>query len=128
LCQQSGGGLRHQLAKGGNAAAMECWLHETAMLQPGWAIGGCQPLAKKGLRSLIQEEIAVVVLVIALQDVLDAIRVKDEVTGPEEQAGAHDVPIALGLLREETEGIMLKSQRTSQQQVPAWSRRSRAVP
>jgi hypothetical protein len=75
-----------------------------------------------------QEEIAVVVLVIALQDVLDAIRVKDEVTGPEEQACAHDVPIALGLLRKETEGIMLKSQCTSQQQVPAWSRRSRAVP
>jgi hypothetical protein len=61
---------------------MESWLHQAAMLEPGGAIRGRQSLTKKGLRSFVQEEIAVIVLVIALEDVLDPIRVKDEVAGP----------------------------------------------
>jgi hypothetical protein len=45
---------------------MESWLHQAAMLEPGGAIRGRQSLTKKGLRSLVQEEIAVIVLVIPL--------------------------------------------------------------
>jgi len=98
---------------------MESWLLNRRLMQPGRTICRGEPLAKKGLWRLVQEQIAVVVLVIALQDMLDAIRVKDEVAGPEEQACAHDVPVALGLVREKAEGITPNSQGTSQQQVSA---------
>ncbi len=58
---------------------MEGWLDETTMLQPGLPIVDQESLSQHRLEYLVWEEVFIIVAGILLENVFDALRVRDQV-------------------------------------------------
>src|SRR5712691_6947344 len=83
--EQGDGSASHQGAKGSQALSMEGWLHEVPLMQPGFPIVSDESPAEQGLKDLVGIGVFVVVSLILLEYMLDAIRVVDQVGGPEKE-------------------------------------------
>ena len=86
------GRISHQRAIGRQARAMEGRLHEATLMQPGWPVVDQESLPEHRLEYLVRDEVFVVVTSMLLQNVLDALWVRDQVRGREEEAQAHYLP------------------------------------
>ena len=71
---------------------MEGRLHEATLMQPGWPVIDQESLSEHRLEYLVRDEVFVVVTSMLLQNVLDALWVRDQVRGREEEAQAHYLP------------------------------------
>src|SRR5258708_5615187 len=86
------GRLSHQRAIGREMLAMEGRLDEATLMQPGWPVVGQESPSEKRLEHRVRDEVFVVVARMLLQNVLDALRVRDQVCGREEESQAHHLP------------------------------------
>ncbi len=75
---------------------MKGWLHEVPLMQPGIAAVRDEPLAEQRFKDLIGIDVFAIVSLILLENMLDTIRVVDQVSGPGEKAHANNITILAG--------------------------------
>jgi hypothetical protein len=75
---------------------MEGGLQKAPLMQPGFSVVGDESFTEQRLKDLVRKEVFVIVLLILLEDMLNAIRVVDQVGGPDEEAYPDNITVLLG--------------------------------
>ena len=75
---------------------MKGGLHKAPLMQPGFSVVGDESFTEQRLKDLVRKEVFVIVLLILLEDMLNAIRVVDQVGGPDEEAYPDNITVLLG--------------------------------
>ena len=83
----------HQRAEIGDALAMEGRLRQPPLPEPEIAVAGQQPVAGDGAQQVVLEGVLAVVAGVVLQDVLDAVRVADQIDGQRAERIAQHVAV-----------------------------------
>ena len=111
----------HQRAEGGQSLSMESGLHEVPLVQPGFPAVSDESLTEQWHKHLVGVDAFVVVLVFFLQDMLDTIRVIDQVSVPEKEAYPNNITILLGHGQSKTQRVAPYLSRTPKKEMTMWT-------